>query len=389
MTPDTALALAPTPDIRVISEPRVYEERSPHSFFHDLGRANLSHLRDERARARLERYASELRADTGLEYRTNMVSNVAGSGLELTVPAWVINQTTYQARAGRVLADLVTPMFLPRGISSLHIPKETTGADAPVQQAQNEAVQEVDFVTSDAGNNNDVITLAGDSDVSIQLFEQTPAPGLDVIVYTDLSRAYNANLEQQMLAGSGSNGQMTGVINVSGRNSDTDGSGVNSVPNLWSGLGKLAAAIGNTRKLPIEFYLMAPRRWAWLASSVDSSQRPIAAPGQPAHLSDYPYAPAGAKAPAQALGSGQPYWGPGAAIYLDGAITAGTSSDYAVALRATDMLLYESDPGFTVNPNPLSGTLQVRLQLHRYAAFINTKPSSIAVLTNMPQPSGF
>ena len=78
-----------------------------------------------------------------------------------------------------------------------------------------------------------------------------------------------------------------------------------------------------------------------------------------------------------------------ASIYLDGAIPGGSSADVAIALRASDMLLFESDPKFAVTFNATASTLQARLQLRRYVAFVNTKPSSICVLTGLPQPSNF
>jgi len=383
-TPEEAAAFKQGWDGRaaVKSEPLTYaEENTRVSFFADLVRSAKG-IRE--SQDRLERH----RVEMDVELRT-APNTTSGTGGEFAPPLWVIERFTTQARAGRVLTDLVTKLVLPPGVSSVHAPKETTSGDVSVQGGQGGAVQDVDSVTADAGANGNVVTIAGEIDASLQLLDLTPAPGYDGIAYIELNRAYNALLEQQSLAGTGSNGQITGVQNVVGRNNDVSGSSITTVDALWPALGQIAAAVGNTRKLPIEFYLMAPRRWSWLASSVDSSKRPIASPGQPAHMSDYPFAPGNASPAAIALGAGQPMWGPGFPIYLDGAIPSGSSADVAIALRASDMLLFESDPKFAVTFNATASTLQARLQLRRYVAFVNTKPSSICVLTGLPQPSNF
>jgi hypothetical protein len=68
---------------------------------------------------------------------------------------------------------------------------------------------------------------------------------------------------------------------------------------------------------------------------------------------------------------------------------AATASDVAIVLRWTDMLLYESAPKFMISENPLSGTLRVRLQMHRYVAFPILRPGGIAVVTALPAPTAF
>jgi hypothetical protein len=59
-----------------------------------------------------------------------------------------------------------------------------------------------------------------------------------------------------------------------------DGTSINTIANLWPTIGKLLAGVGNNRLAPVEALLLAPRRWAWIASSGDSSNRPLASPGQ-------------------------------------------------------------------------------------------------------------
>lgn len=365
----------PSPRIEV-NEPDIYNEHSRASFFADMARVKRD--KDPESTERLARHQQ-------YETRTNP-NSTAGTGGEFTVPAWVISKFQTVARTGRVMGDLVTNIVLPRGVSSINIPKMTTGADATIQTSNAQPAQDVDQVTSNAGSSTNVVTIAGEADVSQQLFDLTPSPpGYDGIVYTDLSLAYNQALELQMLAGSGANGQLTGITKVAGIGS-VSGSGVSTTQNtsiqtLWTLMGQAAAIIGTQRQLPAEYIIMAPRRYYSIASALDSQNRPLGAIGGMPHLDDLPLA-GGGRAVDRLIGI---------PTYLSGGIiqAASSAADYILVARVTDMLLFESTPKFTVNVNPVAGTLQVKLSLHRYVAFLNFKPSSIAVVTSIPQPTNF
>lgn len=368
-------------NVRVTREELTYEYGSRRSFFQDLYRSTKN---DQAARDRLVRHQREMNVE--LERRGHVVENrtnpntTIGTGGEFSPPLWAVDKFATVARAGRVLGDLVTNLELPPDVSEIHIPKMTTGADSH-SQIQGQSVQDIDEVTADAGAAGNIVTIAGDEDASQQLFDMVPAPGYDGIVYKDLSEAYNQDLEKQMLAGAGPTlGRLTGITKVAGI-ATADGTATSTVPTLWQQVGEMAAAVGNNRQLPPQVILVAPRRYYWVASSVDSSQRPLASPGQGPHPNDMPLA-----------GGGAPV-GPivGIPCYLSGGILSGnaTNADYVIVARVADMLLYESLPKFAVITNSLSGTLGVRLQLRRYVAFLNFKAASIGVVQNLPQPSSF
>ncbi len=365
-----------TVDVRVKREPLTYAYGNGQSFFADLMRA---HYGQQPAKERLARHETEM----AVELRTNP-NGTLGTGGEFTPPLWAINQFATAPRAGRVLADLVPRLLLPAGVSAVHAPKITTGADTGVQSAQGVPGAEVDQITADAGAANDVVTIAGNVDASLQLLDQTPDPGYDAIVNLDLHRAYNEDLELQMLNGLGTNGQLTGIQRLTGRVADVSGSSVSAtqatgVPQFWPLLGQAAAALANTRKAPPEVFLMAPRRWYWTAFLT-------VAIGNTAQQSPYPSLPL---EEAFILNAGMPYQAGGVPVYLDGAITAGTSADVAITCRPSDMLLYESTEKFAVNPDPMSGTLQVKLQLRRYVAFLVMKASSVCVVIALPAPTSY
>lgn len=365
-------------DVAVTREPLTYEYGSKRSFFADLVRAGVRG--DQGAKARLEHHQAEVDVET----RANRgITTTAGAGGEFAPPLWVIERFSTAARAGRVLADLVNKLELPPGVAQVNAPKMTTGTDATVQAAQNDSVVEVDEVTAVAKENT-VVTIAGEIDAAMQLLEQAPAPGYDAIAYLDLTRAYNANLEAQVLNGSGSTvGQLMGVQQLTGRISDVSGASVSAtqatgVPQFWPLLGQAAAGVANTRKLPVEVFLMAPRRWYWtafLTVAISTAQQ-----------SPFPLLPEDENF---VLPSGNAPLAGATPVYLDGAITAGASADVAIACRPSDMWLWESPPKFAVDQEVLSGTLQARLQLRRYAAFVNAKSSSVCVVTAIPAPTGY
>lgn len=370
-----------------VLEPLVYAEKSRNSFFQDLVRAQLR--QDDHSIARLEEHKRQMRVEAPkdekrltetsegapIEYRTNP-SSTLGSGGEFDVPLWLVNKFATAGRAGRPMGDLLQSMMLPSGVQSIHTPRMTTGNIASIQ-IDGGAVNSQDVVTTDAFSN--VVTIAGEGDVSQQLLDLSPI-GIDAAWYLDLTRAYNKTLENQLLYGTGTTGQLLGLSNIVGINS-VSGSGTTTIAALWPLLGQTAAAIGNTRLLPPEAWLMTPRRWFWIASSVDSSSRPISSPGNSGpRTTDLD--PAGGFVP----------FGPvlGLPAYLDGTIPANANPDDVFAVRPSDMFLWESAPRYITAQNPLSGSLQMKLSLHRYVAFIgNRYPNGIAKLSALPQPSNF
>lgn len=356
-----------------------YREGGRHSFFADLIRSQVD--RDDDATDRLRRYQTgaverrEVTVPEGVEFRTNLNSLYTGSGAEFTVPGWLVDKFASASRAGRTLADLVGSMPLPKGVSSIHVPRMTTGFIAG-NTIDGQASPSGDLVTTDASSA--VATISGQADVSMQLLEQSPS-GFDTYAFVDLNRAYNRQLEQQLINGTGTNGQLLGVLNVSGVTS-VDGTSGTTIATLWPMLGKAAAGVGNARLLPPEVCLMAPRRWFWVASSVDSSARPVGSPTPFPHTGEL--GTAGGALPMGAV-LGLPVW-------ADGAIPATTSADTVVFCRPSDMFLFESEPFYINATNPLSGALQYRMSLHRHVAFLPHRyPTGTGLVTNLPQPSGF
>jgi HK97 family phage major capsid protein len=347
-------------DIKVISEPLTYEEHAPHSYFRDLA---LAESGDNAANVRLIRHAKELKGELerrdkaarsakpdGLEYRTNP-SRTTGQGGYAAPPLWLIDKFATAPRAPRVLANLIPGFPLPQGVQSVNIPRLTTGAaELPVPDLAADPMTDI----VDAAVTSQVVTISGHGDVSMQLLEQSPAGGfLDFAFFKDLSEAYDAQLEAQLISGSGTNGQLTGLLNVTlpTANTVTYTDATPTAAEMAPSLGQAIAAVGNNRKLPPELWLMTTSRLAWLASSEDNSLRPLflvnrAGSGK---LDMFTFA----VEPDDAIPTNQ---------------GASGTEDRIIACRPSDLMLFESEPRARVELEVLSGTLQARIHLHTYAA---------------------
>lgn len=380
------------PTVEVRKEPLTYEPDSPHSFFLDVARANAFH--DDESSVRLLRHAMEM--------RTNPNSTLTTGG-EFAPPGYLIDLFATSAKVGRHFADLIGSNPMPRGMSQINIPRwigtDILGQDTGIT-TDGAAVDSVDLTTG--YKTSPVAGIAGNMVVSQQLFDQAPGPGFDVIASTELAKDYNAVLNGQLINGNGTNGQLTGLANfayVSGN--DVDGSSTpasvaggqstgSMISALWPLMGLAAANVGNNRGHRPDFWLMPPRRWFAMAGSLDQQYRPIMTP-QKSDSNDV-----------AAMTSGGPHAVAnihGIPVYTEGAIpvttytagvagTIGAKADTIYCGRAADLYLFESPPMIQASVNATAGTLQVRVQLHRYAAFVgNLYVSAFGRVKNIPQPT--
>jgi HK97 family phage major capsid protein len=330
-------------DVLVTREPLVYEEASPHSFFRDLG---LSATRtDAAAQGRLSHHSAQMVVEKRI---TPGVS--PGAGGEMVPPGWLIDKFKTAARAGSPLADLVNVLPLPPGMQSINIPKmlnggQILGGNTAIQPGNNAPAASIDDTTVDLSS--PVVTIAGESLMSQQLIDMTPAPGADAVAYLELARDFRTKVETQVLNGTGTNGQLLGIANFAIPAANTiSGAAVPvtlaSPAALWSLFGQAFAAIGNGRGLFPEAWLMAPRRWAYIGAQIDASGRPLMTPGLSAPTANG--LPTVGKGPQGNPNVASPAYGPlqGVPVYVDGSIPAGPLADNIYAVRPSDMWLWES-----------------------------------------------
>jgi len=359
--------------VKVNSEARTYEQGNGRSYFADLATSTIN--QDIDARQRLERHAAEVRMDP--EYRDLIRTD--GNGGYFVPPLWLSDYVEL-ARAGRPTANLVTNLPLPPGTDSINVPKISTGTATAIQVGDGSAPQETDLADTSVACG--VKTIAGQQDMSIQLFEQSPF-NFDQIVMADLAADYATKVDVQVLSGSNANGQVKGIYGASGVNIVTWTDTTPTVSELYSKLADGIQKIHTNRFQPPTVIVMHPRRWAWMLAAVDSQGRPLVVPnGQGPTNAIAAFGTVGSE---QVVGSLQ-----GLPVVTDPSIPitdgSGTNEDSIIVMRAQDCILYESSLRTRVLPEVLSGTMQVRVQVYGYLAFTaERQPKSITILSG----SGF
>lgn len=393
------------PRIEVGAEPLTYMKGNRRSYFQDLANAQLRNNTEaaerlvrhamemdvempKREKRREEKARRELRAidkASSFEKRVNP-NRTDGQGGYFVPPLWLIDEYIDLPRFGRTFANSVKNMDLPAGTDSVNVPKIATGTATGVQTADAAAVTSQDltdtFVTAP------VRTIAGQQDVAMQLLDQSPV-GFDEITFADLIADYNQKLDIQCWSGTGANGQVLGVLNVSGVNAITYTDASPSLPELYGPLMQALSQSAKNRKMMPTAVFLTPSRWFWMASQLDGQNRPFILPETQA-----PFNPV-------ALQTGEGVEGPVGRVLqfplmADGNIPAnlgaGTNEERIVAARTSDMYLWEGGMRTRVLQEVLSGTLQVRFQAYNYAAFMpHRRPEQISIIsgTGVIAPSGF
>jgi HK97 family phage major capsid protein len=400
----------------ITSEPQVYGRGSGRSYFHDLALGQLRH--DPAALGRLDRHAAELRVElparearrearsreqmddlgsserwrdeqraAAFETRVNP-NRTDGQGGYFVPPLWLIDQFVGLPRFGRPFADSVRGMELPAGTDSINLPKVATGTATGAQTADGAAVTSTDL--TDTSVSASVYTVAGQQDVAMQLLDQSPAPGFDQIIFSDLLADLALRQDVYALNGSGSSGQPTGALNVSSPNSVTYTDASPTLPEMYVPWVQSVSQIFSNRKMPATATFVIPAIWYWACANLDTTGRPLIQPVQGA-----PFNP-------MALQTGEIAEGPvgnltvGTPVILDGNIPTnlggGTNETRILTARTSDLYLWEGPIQSRVLTEVLSGTLQIRFQTFRYAAFMaNRLPKAISIVsgTGMIPTSGY
>jgi HK97 family phage major capsid protein len=405
----------PAGGARVTSEPMTYSRHSAHSYFLDLARMQLNRgdgdggvsgavarlqrhgkevdvelprreqAREARAAADREKLERHLGAASVFEKRVNP-NRTDGQGGYFVPPLWLIDEYIDLPRFGRTLLNSVRNMALPAGTDSINVPKIATGTATGVQTADAQAVTSQDM--TDTFVSAPVRTIAGQQDVAIQLLDQSPS-AFDEITFGDLIADYNQQADTQAWNGSGSSGQLLGLLNVSGINAITYTDASPTLPELYLPFMQALSQVARKRKMMPTAAFLTPARWFWMASQLDSQNRPFILPE-----TNNPFNPL-------ALQTGGDVEGPVGRVLnfpllADGNIPsnlgAGTNEERIATCRTSDVYLCEGAMRTRVLSEVLSGTLQIRFQVYNYLAFMaNRRPEAISVIsgTGLIAPSGF
>jgi len=380
---DTAEQRTEPPAV-VTREQRTYTEqrslRGEASFFRD---AFVMRSGDYNARERIERHMREVAIEG--EATEDRAAGTTDSFAGLVVPQYLVDQAALLARAGRPFANACQHLQLPGQGMTFEIPKGTTGASAGVQAAQNVDVSNTTQVWANV--TVPVATIAGQQDVSRQALERG-TPGIDALIYMDLVGAHAVALDGQALDGSGASGQMLGVLNTSGIGTSTAFGAAATSALLWKKFAGAVNTVETTRFLPPTFSVMHPRRWNWLVSQVDGSQRPLVVPNQSGPMNTY------------GVYDGPEYGTVAGTFQALPVITdanmptnVGTENeDQVLVARAADLLLWEDGDGMPRRlrfEETAGGQLTVKLVIYSYAAFSAGRyPAAVATVGGVDTVAG-
>jgi hypothetical protein len=290
------------------------------------------------------------------------------------------------ARPGRPVADRMPRLPLPEDGLTAHIPKVSTGLTEAAQTASggfNDSVASADVSTTTA--DAALVTIAGQTDVDRQVLERS-LPGLDMVLFDDLLRAYDAELDRQLLDGHTANAEHLGILNVSGINTITDNSGTTG-SDLAVNIYKAASQIYSNRFVAPTAVYMHPRRAAWLAAT-QSQSAPILQVGDLYRAQGQQMT--GLAASISGIPIVQDANVPTHVNY--GVSDTSGSQDVVIVAYEPDFRLAEGDVRQATYEDVLSGKLAVRLQLFSFSfAWFNRQPKGITVIggTLLNGPSGY
>jgi HK97 family phage major capsid protein len=381
----------PVGGAQVTSEELTYRKNNGRSYIRDLTQAQI--FSDGEARERLARHANEVkRAPEFAEFRaTDLTAGTEGGGGFFVPPAWLMSQWVEFARPGRPTANLHRSQPLPPGTDVINLPKVASNADGPqVQASEGAAVNDGDW--ADTSIAVPVRTVAGQQTMSQQLLDMSPL-NFDEIIFRDLLGDYAVKVDKQVLYGTGTSGQVTGLRVQSGATNVVVASPGNQTGvEVYGKIADVVQQIHAARFQSAEVIVMHPRRWAWFTTQLDTTNRPLVVPRAYAHEN-----PLGT---GDLLGAVQ--GGPvgdimGIPVVLDPSIptnetdaaaTPGTTSDPILVLRPSDNLLYESSIRSRVLPEIKAQNLQVVVQVFGYIAYSAARyPAANGAVTKLVAPT--
>ena len=378
----------PQPLQTINREERTYSpdnaKREGRSFISDLYRAQFRS--DYSAAARLEAHANEVRVEGEAGGEQRAVGTGAFAGL--IPPVYLTEEAALMARAGRVFANIVRHLDLPAEGQSIIIPRGTTSSLTAVQTAENTNVasQDVAFTNLTVP----VVTIAGQQDVSRQSLERGGAD-VDKLIYADLAADYAVRLDQQCLVGTGASGQMLGLFNTGGIPTVSAFTAAAAADTFYRKVAGAIVTVLTNRYLAPSGIVMHPRRWGWLTSLVDASNRPLVVPN--------PNGPSNAQGhftePLDTNSSAPVGWMQGVPIYTDANLPTAVGTgpeDQVVVTRLEDLLLWEDGDGSPKQLNfeqTLGNQLTVKLVAYGYAAFTAGRYPGASAFIGGNAASGF
>lgn len=325
--------------------------------------------RDPSARERLHRHQQEQR-DIG--------SGVLGGAV---VPQFLTEQAAGPVRAGDPLLMALEHLALPSEGVSFTVPRSVTtgGSTGHAQTSENTDVSETDPSMVDLTRS--LVTVAGQVDVSRQVLDRGGMVA-ETYLARDLAEAVNTNLDYQLINGTGTNGQLLGLRNVTDVTTVTWTDATPSQGEFTTFIGRTAHDASVVRLLPADTVVLHPRRFFWLTGG-EGSAGDLPNTARPWNYYDLepPFVASFAHMN----------------VVIDANIPttlgAGTNEDIAIVMRRADTPVHIGPIMVDIDSQALATTLGLSVVAHRYATWFpdRYRGTSAAILTGtgLTAPTGF
>lgn len=257
-----------------VTDPPVYHKGNQGLFLRDLVASYVPSERQSMARAtrdgmnfqeRLDRHSRMARDD--VETRAIATSNLPG----LVIPAYRRDLHASGLYDGRVASRLCRDIGFPAEGVQIKIPRTTTNASAGTQASEGAAVSTSDPVTEELSV--DMHTVGAFTDVSIQAIEQGSMS--EKFVLEELMMATAEHIEDQVVNGSGTGGNVTGLNTLTGFTEVIYTATAPKAKDLWQKVIKLIIDVTKARRIAPDVLLFSPQTWGFLIASTDTNGRPI------------------------------------------------------------------------------------------------------------------
>jgi HK97 family phage major capsid protein len=329
----------------IIAGDRPYEGGT-RSWWADLAARGL--YRDRDAEARLKADQVDYRSTTG-NYGALIVPD------RLSVPVADSGQSR------RPLADLTARPLAPTG-SPVFVARVSTGSSATVQSA--EGVQVTSQTDSSLVETSlPVVTIVELVDLSEQIVRRADPVNLDELIATEIVGAVDGKLEAQVVAGSGSSGEATGLLQTSNAGSYTlTGT---TAADVLDAIARSAAASHAAAGAPADTLIMHPRRWAHLLAGRGDYAGAVVQSTTPGPIAG------------RVLGLDVV-----ASLGVPATLGSSTNEDRILVCRRDDVYVAETPPMVEMQRDA-SGSgdaLRARVRCYRYASVGYRKPTGLRII---------
>jgi HK97 family phage major capsid protein len=239
---------------------------------------------------------------------------------------------------------------------------------AAAQSAQNSGVTDGSTTYTDAAETCDVTTVLSQITLSRQLVDQGESQGYDQVIARELGAAIGATKESQIISGAGNtSNQLLGLVNQSGVQTV---SATGSVAGIYDAVASAVALISTTRYRMPDFVAGSPELYAYLASSADTTGRPLMPPRPFSSV-------APESVPAELLGM---------RYIADPQVAASLGSQYLIVGVSSDLVLWSGPIEVMFSPQTYANQMSVLVSAHQYLAFGLMYPSSVVLVGPVTVP---